>query len=205
MKMIKIVFSLLFATTVFSQQRDTVVWTRNFRMYHDPNSLDTVPVGAKVGTPEDLRIWSLHDIVIREEQPYLLPLKTQAEMGGLGTFENAAFDDSRYNWAAAQKVCPTGWRLPRIGEWDTLVETISRNQMDFLFYRHRGFVGYSHTLVDSSIVKLTQNLDGGFWWSSDQEFGKRVGYEMDKHGIWRRGYLLEGDCAAVRCVLDEKD
>ena len=60
-------------------------------------------------------------------------------------------------------------------------------------------------LKDSTIVKEVQNLRGGFWWSSTKIGERLTGYEWDDNYVWRPGYLLEGDCAAVRCIKNEEE
>ena len=41
-------------------------------------------------------------------------------MSGVGLFINANYDSIYFNPAGAQNACPDKWRVPRIGEWDTL-------------------------------------------------------------------------------------
>ena len=34
------------------------------------------------------------------------------------------YTSDQYNWDLAQKACPSGWRLPSKGDWETLFETV---------------------------------------------------------------------------------
>jgi len=46
---------------------------------------------------------------------------------------------------------------------------------------------------------------GGFWWTSNTQNGKNIGIELTHEYVWRDGYLLPGDCAAVRCVKNDDE
>lgn len=178
-------------------------WDRKtFRAYY--NDFNEV-IGIKIGEPSSETIWSIRDVLINEDRPNLLDKRTQDSMRGIGTIISPVTYNGLFNWSAANKVCPEGWRLPRIGEWDTLLSIVNYEQLLYMFPTTKGFIGYSHKLVDSTIVKNTQNLKGGFWWSSSEKNSKFLGIEVDTYYIWRPGYLEEGDCAAVRCVKKEEE
>lgn len=193
---ILIYYFLLITTTIFSQWNN-----RTFRPYFD--DYDRV-IGVSVGHPEYSTIWMIDDIQIYDEQPFLMDLKTQKDQEGVGVFINATMNSGLFNYKAATSVCPTGWRLPRIGEWDTLIGTLTTEQINFMFFKRRGFYGYSITIKDSIPYKTIQQLTGGFWWTSDKMKNRYVGKEFTEQSIWRDGYLEEGDFAAVRCVKIEE-
>lgn len=175
---------------------------KSFRPYYnDFNEL----VGIKIGEPSSETIWSVRDVLIDGEQPNILDKRSQDSMRGVGTIISPVLDNGLFNYTASNKVCPDGWRLPRIGEWDTLMCILNHEQLLYMFPNSNGFIGYSHKLLDSTIIKKTQILKGGFWWSSTIINNKLLGIEVDEYYIWRIGYLEEGDCASVRCIKKEEE
>jgi uncharacterized protein (TIGR02145 family) len=185
---------LLVSTASYSQ------WSnRTFRPYYD--DFDRV-IGASIGHPESSTIWMVDDIQIYEERAFLMDLKSQEGQNGLGIFVNPVMNSGLFNYEASRKVCPQGWRLPRIGEWDTLIGTLTTEQINFMFFKRRGFYGYSITMKDSVPYKAVQQLSGGFWWTSDMHKNRFIGKEFTEQSVWRDGYLEAGDFAAVRCVKD---
>jgi uncharacterized protein (TIGR02145 family) len=40
------------------------------------------------------------------------------------------FNGILYNWETAQKVCPTGWHLPTLGDWNNLINYIAEKHSD---------------------------------------------------------------------------
>ena len=73
-----------------------------------------------------------------------------------------------------------------------------------MFFKRRGFYGYSITMKDSVPYKAVQQLAGGFWWTSDKMKSRMIGKEYTEQSVWRDGYLEESDFAAVRCVKKEE-
>jgi uncharacterized protein (TIGR02145 family) len=136
--------------------------------------------------------------------PHLLDLETQKNQTGPGFFVNAFYDSIYFNPAAALKVCPAGWRLPRIGEWDTLINTLSDGQLKYMFNELPGFLGYSRNLIGDKINKDQQILPGGFWWSSTPHGEKVAGAEIDRLYRYNIGYGDQWDKASVRCIRKDE-
>jgi len=146
--------------------------------------------------------WMVDDIHIND-LPYLLDMKTQKDQYNDGYFINPVVDSIYFNHAGAMQVCPIGWRIPRIGEWDTLLRKINYAQRDWLLGQHNGFRGYRSAIEDSSIVKKIQVLTGGFWWASDK-LGNRAYVIKLTNNNWDIGLADIWDYATVRCVKDEE-
>ena len=197
MKKLILIYHFLLITTILCSQWNN----RTFRPYYD--DYDRV-IAASVGHPDYPTIWMVDDIQIYEERAFLMDLKTQEGQNGVGIFVNPTMNSGLFNYEAATSVCPVGWRLPRIGEWDTLIGTLTTEQINFMFFKRRGFYGYSIMMKDSIPYKAVQQLTGGFWWSSDKIRNRLVGKEFTEQSIWRDGYLEKGDFAAVRCVKIEE-
>jgi uncharacterized protein (TIGR02145 family) len=193
----KLIALILFTTlSVYSQ------YDRNFRPYHDDYGQ---VIAVKIGNPENEMIWMLNDVNIIEEKSHLLNLESQDSMKGVGIFVNPVINRGLFNYSASKDICPFGWRIPRIGEWDTLTLSLTFEQLTFMFPNPRGFVGYSLSLNDSTIIKKTQNLKGGYWWTSDSISNRLVGMELTGDWVWREGFLNEGDFAGVRCIKSEDE
>jgi len=112
MKKLILVYHFLLITTILCSQWNN----RTFRPYYD--DYDRV-IGASVGHPDHATIWMIDDIQIYEERAFLMDLKTQEGQNGVGIFVNPTMNSGLFNHEAATSVCPIGWRLPRIGEWDS--------------------------------------------------------------------------------------
>ena len=163
---------------------------------------------VKIGNPNDtipMKYWMMSDI---EEAniPYLLDMRTQKDQTGIGNYISPTYEDGLYNWSGAMIACPVGWRIPRIGEWDTLFNQLLHSEKIQMFGDLNGFVGYSHQVDEYMITKKINKHDGGFWWSSDdiEEFAK--GVELQKNGenfSYYKGSAEKYSRAGVRCIKDD--
>jgi uncharacterized protein (TIGR02145 family) len=126
--------------------------------------------------------------------------------------ENLAIYGRLYSWKAACKVCPTGWRLPSLDDFKTLLKNI--NVADSLLYYE--------TLVEggksSFNVKLAGwyagrkfdqlNIHTDFWTSTIYQPFKGATknafrfsfYKKDKQVYWNPDYTDYG--FSVRCIKD---
>jgi uncharacterized protein (TIGR02145 family) len=149
--------------------------------------------------------WLLDDINV-SDMDNLLNMKTQKDQNLSGYFVNAVVDSTRFNHAAAMKVCPQGWRLPRIGEFDSLLHKISYNQRTYMFgNKMDGFKGFRSDTITGKVFKKTQHIKGGFWWCQETnsentkayvvKIGENMFYEVGMADIW--------DLASVRCIKKE--
>lgn len=138
------------------------------------------------------------------ELPHLLDLKTQKEQHGDGYFVNPVIDSIYFNHAGALKVCPAGWRIPRIGEWDTLLKTMSSLQREYMFGKLSGFIGYHSAVSDNDIIKERQLLKGGYWWAADTIGSRAYVIKITENNTYDIGVADVWDNASVRCVKDEE-
>lgn len=151
------------------------------------------------------KLWFLNDL-----RPYgkknLLNMKTQRNMSGVGLFINANYDSIYFNPAGAQNACPDKWRVPRIGEWDTL---FNMNMVDidikmFMFSELPGYISYEIVKDDTILKKKVEKQKGGFWWSSTISDSRCEGIELDNSRNKSKGKGSLYDRAAVRCVRDDE-
>ena len=149
--------------------------------------------------------WLIDDIKAFEEDN-VLDMDTQEGYGNDGRFLSPIVDSIYFNHAAAQheKTCPAGWRLPRIGEFDTLMLRLTYDQRAYMFMNGRGFRGYTSEIVEGRLAVKRQLLKGGFWWcaasdSSDRAYVVTVG----DNNFYEVGLADVKDLASVRCVSDD--
>jgi uncharacterized protein (TIGR02145 family) len=163
---------------------------------------------VKIGNPNDtipMKYWLMSDIQ-EPDLPYLLDMQTQKGQSGIGNYMSPVYEDGLYNWNGAMIACPTGWRIPRIGEWDTLFNQLLHSEKFQMFGELNGFVGYSHQIDEYIINKKINKQDGGFWWSSEEigEFAK--GVELQRNGenfSYYKGSTEKYSRAGVRCIKDD--
>ena len=200
----KLLVILLFFSIISFGQND-----RHWFPHHDDsifhNKLYKI---VKIGNPNDtipMKYWLMSDIE-ESNLPYLLDMRTQKGQTGVGNYISPVYEDGLYNWSGAMIACPTGWRLPRIGEWDTLFNQLLHSEKFQMFGELNGFVGYSHQADEYTITKKIKKQEGGFWWSSDNigEFAK--GVELQRNGqnfSYYKGSAEKYSRAGVRCVKDD--
>lgn len=163
---------------------------------------------VKIGNPNDtipMKYWLMSDIE-EADIPYLLDMRTQKGQTGVGNYISPVYEDGLYNWSGAMIVCPTGWRIPRIGEWDTLFNQLLHSEKKQMFGELNGFVGYSHHADEYSISKKINKHEGGFWWSADDIEEHAKGVELQKNGenfSYYKGSAEKFSRAAVRCIKDD--
>lgn len=163
---------------------------------------------VKIGNPNDtipMKYWLMSDIE-EADIPYLLDMRTQKGQTGVGNYISPVYEDGLYNWSGAMIACPTGWRIPRIGEWDTLFNQLLHSEKKQMFGELNGFVGYSHHADEYSISKKINKHEGGFWWSADDIEEHAKGVELQKNGenfSYYKGSAEKYSRAAVRCIKDD--
>jgi uncharacterized protein (TIGR02145 family) len=200
----KLLVILLFFSIISFGQNDRH-WFPHFEDSIFHNKLYKI---VKIGNPNDtipMKYWLMSDI---EESniPYLLDMRTQKGQTGIGNYMSPVYEDGLYNWSGAMIACPAGWRLPRIGEWDTLFNQLLHSEKIQMFGELNGFVGYSHQVDEYIITKKINKQDGGFWWSSDGigEFAR--GVELQRNGenfSYYKGSAEKYSRAGVRCIKDD--
>lgn len=152
------------------------------------------------------KLWFIDDLKPYQKN-HVLDMKTQRGQAGVGLFVNANYDSIYFNPIGAMLSCPQGWRIPRRGEWDTLFNTLNREQKSIMFHDLPGYVSYTVERKDSiSIDRVVERLKGGFWWSSTSESqGERYwGIELDSDRNKKEGKGSTYDRAAARCVRDDE-
>lgn len=198
-----LIMILLFSQISFGQ--NDRYWFPHFEDSIFHNKLYKI---VKIGNPNDtipMKHWIMSDID-EEDIPHLLDMQTQKGQTGVGNYMSPIYEDGLYNWAGAMIACPNGWRLPRIGEWDTLFNQLKPNEKRQMFIELNGFIGYNHYVEEYKIGKKINRHDGGFWWSSSEIGESAMGIELQKKGesfSYYRGSAEKYSRAAVRCVKDD--
>lgn len=184
---------------LFQPQDDTVFEGHLYKIVrigsirHEDNGAETI----------DWKLWFLNDLRPYEKNN-LLDMKTQKNMPGVGLFLNANYDSIYFNPSGAQRACPDRWRVPRIGEWDTLFDQLSIDMKMYMFGELPGYVSYEVVQDDTILKKRVERLHGGFWWSSTIDDNRCYGIELDNGRNKSKGKGSLHDRAAVRCVRDDE-
>ena len=200
-----LIIFLLISSNIFSQ-----VWQRPFRKSEDLQWGQHIYKIIEFGQKDEWdnihwTKWMLNDLLYTNTNN-VLDLETQKGLTGVGHFINGTIDSIYFNPDAAQKSCPTGWRLPRIGEWDTLVGNLNWEQKVTFFNKLPGYIGYSNrTINDTIIIKNIIKLNGGFYWSLTDSGDKVWGVEIETTHNYIKGKADKWDFASVRCIKDDEN
>ena len=123
-----------------------------------------------------------------------------------------------YDWQIAQQICPSGWHLPSVAEWDTLIantgDTIAAYNLKEEGQTHwaspsaasnsTGFTALPGGFFDG----MNNAFDGitymGYFWTSDlgdlgSAYGKKIYWNSDKVEV---AYMSQSNGFSVRCVKD---
>jgi uncharacterized protein (TIGR02145 family) len=195
---------LLFLLLPFFSYSQT--WTKSFKRIDDVYSNGYSYRAISIGREDEYynviwKDWLIDDIRINQ-LPYVLDIRTQEGQTGVGNFISEVVDSIYFNPAAALKVCPQGWRLPRIGEWDTLFTQLTYDQRRIFVESFHGYIEHSRSSIGDSIVKHINRIEGGFWWSSTLDGEKVLGVELTQQYRLDHGKGDLWDYASVRCVRD---
>lgn len=183
------------------------VLNRDFRYVDDITYLGSVYNVIKIGTPDDYILITTENIKdIHRTTPNLLDKSTQKGQTGVGHIISPVIDSIFFNWEAANSVCPTHWRIPRIGEWDTLFGSLNIDQKSFLFKDLPGLIVSEHSTEGDSIFKTESHRKNGFWWSSDLSTDSEAYIiELDgRRNIYKRK-TNTWNGASVRCIYKETE
>ena len=103
----------------------------------------------------------------------------------------------RYDWEDAMEICPAGWHLPTMSEWERLISLLGGNEVAGKFFKKASGWGNS-----SEVFRF---------WSSTECYGKNEGYGCPT----AESFTLDGselyyakqyksELKSVRCVRDER-
>ncbi len=133
-------------------------------------------------------------------------------------FKNAAIYGCLYDWETATKVCPTGWHLPSINEWDILInylggEDVAGGKMkesnsywkspnanatnsSGFSAKPGGYRGHNNGYQDIGI--------NGNWWSSTPRgiHAWGIGVDYDVKYVSKATFSVSKCRLSVRCIKD---
>ena len=127
-----------------------------------------------------------------------------------------------YQWAVAQKVCPSGWHLPSLAEWKTLDSAVA----NILYERKTDSVGYAlksttgwkdngsksgngsdllgFNAVGAGYLRIGTTFQGfsmsADFWSSTNSYNWSVDYDTPKVDLSNRNAPSYG--FSIRCIKD---
>lgn len=165
------------------------------------HSYKTVVVSIRSENEVYRKQWLAEDLKPTEISG-VMDMETQRGLMINGHFINGTIDSIYVNIQAALKSCPEEWRIPRIGEWDTLLSTITMEHRRYMFQSLPGYIGYNSSSINDSIIINKNQLSGGFWWSSTFNDYWVEGIELDFERNLHFGKAPLWDRASIRCVKD---
>jgi len=132
---------------------------------------------------------------------------------------NCATYGRLYDWETAKTVCPSGWHLPSLAEWNTLSSYVKAasncsNCDAAKLKATSGWVSYNSTdeYGFSALPGGVGNLDGsfasvgyvGYWWTSSGESETNAYFNHILHNENRNivTHLNKSYLFSVRCLLD---
>jgi len=93
-----------------------------------------------------------------------------------------------YNWETARSVCPGGWHLPSLGEWNELVNTAGGSSAGAALKSRSGWnydkngtdkFGFSALpggYRDGNTVNFNRAGELSYWWTASESGGKAAYY-----------------------------
>ena len=137
---------------------------------------------------------------------YVMDMETQKDQKGSGKFMNGAFDSTAFNYAGAVKSCPSGWRLPSIKDWDTLMNVLTEQQRMAFFNVLKGSKEIKTDTLYGNIFRKEVLLNGGYYWSNSEseDTAWRIEVEENYYNI-SKGKSRFSDFLMVRCIKDEDE
>lgn len=192
---------------LFSNQAVSQLTTR-FRYGEDLNYYNRTYKTIKLAIVQDddqilWTTWMAADLYITKGMKDLLDYRTQRGYKGDGNWTSPVVDSIYFNRAASLKICPTGWRLPRLGEWDTLVNFTTRGQKEFMFPNLSGYQSHHLKVAGDTILKEIKLLVGGYWWVAPGEAQNSVKFDLNYN--YEKGVGDIWDRACVRCIKIQED
>ena len=164
-----------------------------------------IPIKDVDGNISHFVSWMWDDLIPYKDQNYLLNLESQKEQVGVGSFISPTYDSLKLNFEGAMKSCPTGWSLPTIEDWDTLINILDYNQRLSFLNQTKGYKGFKIDTLNGEIIKTSTYISGGFYWSSTNSGEKAWGIEFDEIYNINKGKADLADFLSVRCIKKENE
>lgn len=200
---IYIILNIILSSITLSQSR----LRRGNDLHHNLHlyKVMEIPIKDTDGNISHFVSWMWNDLVPYKEQNYLLDLESQKEQIGIGSFINPTYDSLKFNFEGALKSCPTGWVLPSIEDWDTLINILDYNQKLLFLNQKSGYKGFKIDTINDKIIKNSIYISGGFYWSSTKIKEKVWGIEFDENHNINKGKADLIDFLSVRCIKKKNE
>jgi uncharacterized protein (TIGR02145 family) len=193
-------------------------------------------INTSTGTFKDLRDGRTYKTVKIGNQTWMaenLAFKASEGCWAYNNDENnAKFYGYLYNWETAREGCPSGWHLPSLKEWDTLIAYVGKKQFTqarFAAGSSLKEVGFKHwdtlygedlkakgtndfgftALPGGSCSTSGESFDGigwqGLWWVNTNYNTSQFAYYYRIHYAGKgimRDYSIVENGLSVRCIKD---
>lgn len=173
---------------------------------YNSNLYRVVKVPVIIDDEVDHFIYWMADDLRPSEVVNVMDMKTQDEQEGIGRFVNGAFDSISFNYSGALKSCPSGWRLPKIEDWDTLINVLSDHQKMSFFSVLKGSKEIKTDTICGNIFKKEIQLNGAYYWShsESEDTAWRIEIENKYYNV-SKGKSEITDFLLVRCIKDGEE
>lgn len=146
------------------------------------------------------QVWMRENLHYKSSNSYINPLNSSKKYGRL------------YTWSAASEVCPNGWHLPSIDEWEVLMENLKKEKGPVVkkawSWHHKGNGKnlFRFGILPAGKCDATQFLSFSkqayFWTATEKSSTKAASYLFkDTHKV----KVLNSDKSlghSVRCIKD---
>jgi len=202
-----VMFVTLFTNIAISQKRGRGVYDYEGNYYH------SIKVGETEWMTENLKT----NFFSNGES---LKSESSSEVKVFQPIDSTSAEGNYYTWSAItdpRNVCPTGWRVPTISDWDALVSKFGGQDIAAIELKSSYSEYWNNPIFEannysgfSAIPEGFVNENGsysnigkyGYWWSiteKDNEvaWGMEIGHNQNES---YKGFANKKDGLSVRCV-----
>jgi uncharacterized protein (TIGR02145 family) len=191
---------------IYSVSYTQVRIIRSNDLEYNSHRYRVIKVPVLVNKDVDHWIYWMADDLKPSDISHVMDMKTQEGQEGPGRFVNGAFDSISFNYKGAVKSCPSGWRLPKIQDWDTLINILSDQQKMSFFSVLKGSKEIKTDTLYGNIIRMEIPLNGAYYWSysESEDTAWRIEIEKKYYNV-SKGKSDVTDFLLVRCIKDDEE
>lgn len=105
-----------------------------------------------------------------------------------------------------QGICPAGWHIPNVVEWDTLNSLMAENEDTVR--NPNGFAALNSGRYAENGAFLEANSKNYWWTAESNHLSYKIGYKYDKYswdsGWFKKNTAMTKELYSVRCIKDSQ-